>query len=164
MVIDEADRLLSQNFQDWLVHVLAPFQSTVVRKHFAYQPLHKMLFSATLTNNPQKLSSLHLNQPLFFCASQVYNYSMPDTLSQFQITCDDLSHKPLVMAHLLGEHKLESSLCFVSSVDSAHRLCVLLQAMGGDGIAEYSSNLAQDQREQMIADFNNKKLRLYELS
>ncbi len=164
-MIDEADRLLAQNFQDWLGHVLQPFQSsqTLIRKHLGMQHIHKMLFSATLTNNPQKLSSLELKNPIFFCASQVFNYSMPATLTQYRLECDDLSHKPLVVAYLMQHYQLRSTLCFVSSVDSTHRLCLLLKAMLGEGVAEYSSNLTQEQREQMINDFNNQKLRLYDL-
>ncbi|KAF9230584.1 P-loop containing nucleoside triphosphate hydrolase protein [Melanogaster broomeanus] len=99
LVIDEADRLLSQSFQDWLVQVLAAihhripsedvFESPSNDPHLVpsngslapafLRPLsevdvserkepscQKLLFSATLTRDPGKLTSLGLREPKYF--------------------------------------------------------------------------------------------------
>jgi ATP-dependent RNA helicase DDX51/DBP6 len=99
-VIDEADRLLAQSFQDWLAQVLAATQpsprfvpettetNTLVPLCDSLAPallhlhrevdLHtdidekkdpscqKLLFSATLTNDPGKLAALDLRNPKYF--------------------------------------------------------------------------------------------------
>ena len=108
-VIDEADRLLAQSFQDWLAHVLAAtrpqynYQKPAHKEDDEYpqvsQPLstlrpdglapsfldrlpqphfpsffleqkatscQKLLFSATLTRDPGKISALELRNPKYF--------------------------------------------------------------------------------------------------
>jgi ATP-dependent RNA helicase DDX51/DBP6 len=121
LVIDEADRLLNQSYQDWVAKVLeaaykqqrgdvavhvgiaasssssssssssgssssaqlaVTLQPTTVRGRpaaaegrvrgaiAATQPMRKLLFSATLTNNPQKLASLGLANPIFYTARE----------------------------------------------------------------------------------------------
>ena len=42
--------------------------------------LHKLLFSATLTNNPKKIAALRLNNPHFFSATSTGLYKMPEKL------------------------------------------------------------------------------------
>jgi ATP-dependent RNA helicase DDX51/DBP6 len=123
-VIDEADRLLAQSFQDWLAQVLAP--TRLAQPHTAQQhqileattpaPRHvelcsssipyadglaptfvhlhsksdfrtdiderkvsscqKLLFSATLTRDPDKVAALELRDPKYFVVqSQVEEHS-----------------------------------------------------------------------------------------
>ena len=93
LVVDEADRLLNQSYQDWLNKVQEAADATLttttttttttigdaVQPHDALSrrfnprhplsvqptdvPLQKLLFSATLTRNPSKLAALHLIRP-----------------------------------------------------------------------------------------------------
>eukprot|EP00742_Colponemidia_sp_Colp-10_P006189 GILJ01006627.1.p1 GENE.GILJ01006627.1~~GILJ01006627.1.p1 ORF type:complete len:667 (+),score=126.45 GILJ01006627.1:54-2003(+) len=140
LVIDEADRLLSQSYQDWVSKVLqavdekhnpvlrqvtpcGPYDLQPVSWHSKEQDsvskdswmsvgvalgsatLKKMLFSATMTTNPQKLTSLSLNRPLFFAAaSSDGRYVTPVQLEQYMIECD-LGHKPLILLHLISKLK-----------------------------------------------------------
>ncbi|KAL7409670.1 P-loop containing nucleoside triphosphate hydrolase protein [Mrakia frigida] len=91
LIIDEADRLLTQSFQDWLQVVLAKTRSTSSSK--VEQGLggvgvlggriggeavgfegeleqvsqcQKLLFSATLTRDPSKIAALKLHDPQYF--------------------------------------------------------------------------------------------------
>ena len=76
LVIDEADRLMNQNYQGWLDVVynhINPYTtlypSVIHRPNFApsiQKRCRKMLFSATLTRNPEKLDSLKLQNPIFY--------------------------------------------------------------------------------------------------
>ncbi|KAJ6468402.1 DEAD-domain-containing protein [Mycena sanguinolenta] len=100
LVIDEADRLLAQSFQEWLVQVLAatrppshesPFPDRLPQHHDAVAPAfrsllpyadvpsitdykepscQKLLFSATLTRDPGKLAALELRDPKYFVVQE----------------------------------------------------------------------------------------------
>ncbi|KAJ7221014.1 P-loop containing nucleoside triphosphate hydrolase protein [Mycena haematopus] len=100
LVIDEADRLLAQSFQEWLVQVLAatrppshqsPFPDGLLQHHDAVAPAfrsllpyadipsftdckesscQKLLFSATLTRDPGKLAALELRDPKYFVVQE----------------------------------------------------------------------------------------------
>ncbi|KAF7312084.1 ABC protein [Mycena indigotica] len=100
LVIDEADRLLAQSFQDWLAQVLAATRppsdlvlkhKEIPRRHDAVAPAfrsllpypvlpsimdrresscQKLLFSATLTRDPGKLAALDLRDPKYFIVQE----------------------------------------------------------------------------------------------
>lgn len=193
LVIDEADRLLMQSYQDWLHKVLnathikkegsildlngqkifdyvtnRPSYSTMNTTHIHQNSvLQKLLFSATLTKNPQKISSLKLNNPMFFTSTeQSYSYKIPETVQQFVIVCNE-DKKPLCIFHLLSEMEEKQILCFTGSVESTHRLCLFLKHMNTEikreghkdplEIIEYSSNLTQHERNKIINDFKQGK-------
>ncbi|KAK1328221.1 hypothetical protein QTO34_011788 [Cnephaeus nilssonii] len=85
LVIDEADRMIDSMHQSWLPRVVAAaFPGEGAKDPFALlqrrqpqvvtaastcrpqMPLQKLLFSATLTQNPEKLQQLGLHQPWLF--------------------------------------------------------------------------------------------------
>jgi ATP-dependent RNA helicase DDX51/DBP6 len=182
LVIDEADRLLDQNFQDWLPKVLksaegklpdglpfAPVSDTVTfRENKAAldsifglncwaTPLRKMLFSATLTKNPAKLAQLKLNNPRFLSVSADHSkYTVPDELEEFMVVAED-GEKVHALLYLLQEKSFCRALCFTKSVDSTDKLCSLLQACmtnQTDRICSFSSDLSPAQRTQILEKFN----------
>ena len=63
---------------------------------------------------------------------------MPSTLSERFVQCTD-GNKPLVLHRLIstGDHK--TMLIFSASLEHTHRLCLVLQHMGVEGVAEISS-------------------------
>ena len=137
--------------------------------------LRKLLFSATLTKDPQKLSSLGLVNPKHYDAhhlkggskSGTQRYSMPPGLAEFTVECT-AEQKPLVLVALLLEQlqlsddKTGIVVVFTSSLDSTHRLVRLLQLMwlsAGIGeqtaICEFSSALNQKQRSALMQRCNS---------
>lgn len=75
MVIDEADKMMDHIKQDWLAQVEGavycngrptPGALTVANTRQFQIPLQKLLFSATLSQNPDKLQQLNLFQPKLF--------------------------------------------------------------------------------------------------
>ncbi|EJD53343.1 DEAD-domain-containing protein [Auricularia subglabra TFB-10046 SS5] len=107
LVIDEADRLLTQSFQDWLARVLSaitppstpsstlpsrpvapsflphPFASagSNLRPDFEPPPrpsCQKMLLSATLTRDPGRLAALGLHHPQYFVVSSSGGAAAPE--------------------------------------------------------------------------------------
>jgi ATP-dependent RNA helicase DDX51/DBP6 len=134
--------------------------------------LRKLLFSATLTKDPQKLASLGLVNPKHYDAHHVNSqrgvssqrYSMPVALSEFSVECT-AEQKPLVLLSLLldqlqngtGTSTKSIAVVFTSSLDSTHRLLRLLQLLWGSAgygdpssVAEFSSALNQHQRTKLM--------------
>eukprot|EP00536_Pseudo-nitzschia_multiseries_P003421 jgi/Psemu1/252649/estExt_Genewise1Plus.C_530017 len=159
LVIDEADRLLSQSYHGWIQRVLdcvhapptPPSRSidgnivpndddTItldpITHHNIFQQiqLRKLLYSATLTKDPQKLSSLRLVNPKYFSAHDLKRrqaaammghnresstdetggneklegslYRMPEQLKECTVECT-AEQKPIVLLALLLERLQE---------------------------------------------------------
>ena len=202
LVIDEADRLMNQSYQNWVERVVSATSTGPehIRSTFRKTPncdkisplddfdpvswrreernadqqsiisfdlnsfidvsvcrpvqLRKLLFSATLTKDPKKLTSLGLVNPKQFDAHQLnvmnfcgdsnmsnpkdmLRYSLPEGLSESMIECT-AQQKPLVLlAAILEQEKLDEEIdlldgivvVFSSSKDSTHRLTRLLQLL-----------------------------------
>lgn len=132
-------------------------------------PLRKMLFSATLTQDPQKLAVLGLNNPKHFDANRLKrmdhneadddkpsalkagSYSLPAGLTEKLVECT-AEQKPLVLLALLLEYlqvsdrakrSSELIIVFTSSVDSTHRLTRLLQLLWEGGGFGKSNEIAE---------------------
>ena len=68
LVIDEADRVLRQTYQGWLplvnrTVVTGTFHTSLGDRGASRRRLKKLLFSATLTQDPGRLAGLHLKAP-----------------------------------------------------------------------------------------------------
>lgn len=160
LVLDEADRSMEDIKHNWLDQVnkavygnqpgpgpLTPANVTMFR-----QPFQKLLFSATLSQNPEKLQQLGLFQPKLFTSVVTNNsagvgsssvdlisqkegefvgkYTTPHELTEQFIECSP-AIKPLLMLYFLHKLCFRQVLCFVNTQESAHRLYLLLQQFGG---------------------------------
>jgi ATP-dependent RNA helicase DDX51/DBP6 len=93
------------------------------------------------------------------------NFTVPAGLSEYTVRCKTRT-KPLALIALLRDQKSELvggggelSVVFCSSVDSAHRLCRLLQLMGDVGTAvELSSALSAKQRARLLNSASSGKV------
>ncbi|XP_056387180.1 ATP-dependent RNA helicase DDX51 [Hyla sarda] len=192
LVIDEADRMIDTMSQDWLPQVISAVYKVEPRDHemfFARKipgvptaenygqlqiPLQKLLFSATLTHNPEKLQKLGLYQPRLF--TSIYkkpklstteeqepptseNFSFPDGLTHYYIPCN-LNSKPLILLHFLLTLHFSRVLCFTNSRESSHRLFLLIKLFGGINVAEFSSRLSPGERKKTLKEFEQGKLQL----
>lgn len=160
IVIDEADRIMDSVFHNWLYHLDAHVR-TVSNQLLSGQsaPLcynelettlmkspHKLLFSATLSQDPEKLQNLRLFQPKLFTSvlsnfaefrnndaigatnrnsdvnrsDFIGKFTTPAELTEkFCITESRL--KPLTLFCLIKEHAWTKFLCFTNSVESSGR-------------------------------------------
>ncbi|XP_044145596.1 ATP-dependent RNA helicase DDX51 [Bufo gargarizans] len=193
LVIDEADRMIDTMSQDWLPQVISAAYKLEPRDHgsvFARKmpgvptaanygqlqlPLQKLLFSATLTHNPEKLQKLGLYQPRLF--TSIYkqpksnttddqtrpatseNFSLPQGLTHYYIPCN-LNSKPLILLHFLLTLRFSRVLCFTNSKESSHRLFLLIKLFGGISVAEFSSRLSPGERKKTLKEFEQGKLQL----
>ncbi|OBT62254.1 hypothetical protein VE03_08069 [Pseudogymnoascus sp. 23342-1-I1] len=119
LVIDEADKLLDQSFQQWLETVMA---SLTARETAAPSQLRskdritKVVLSATMTRDIGLLSQLKLNKPKFVVLEgnenmkagegQVDALNLPDTLHESAIKIDQEGLKPLYLLEVLKRNGL----------------------------------------------------------
>ncbi|XP_019617802.1 PREDICTED: ATP-dependent RNA helicase DDX51-like [Branchiostoma belcheri] len=208
LVIDEADRMLDQIKQDWLAKVTRavyegqgsedkpgipmslwagvlggrtePGPLTAANAAKMQQPLQKLLFSATLSQNPEKLQQLNLFHPRLFTSvvrhgqrkqetaspgalqdkgTFVGKFTTPAGLKEYTVSCT-AADKPLVVLHLLLNQKFQHVLCFTGSLESTHRLYLLAKLFGGVTVAEFSSNLPPERRTKILTKFRTGKIQL----
>lgn len=132
----------------------------------------KLLFSATLSQDPEKLEKLSLFQPkLFACTEQTEHteteenvpshvvggkYVTPAELTEKYIT-SSLNLKPLVLYQFIKSESLTKTLIFTHSAESSHRLAVLLKQLFENTlcIEEVSASLDGKLRSAVINRFSN---------
>ena len=187
LVVDEADRLLSEDYSNWIAETLNSVEPTIQNTSFTKSPLiaascmqtstclRKFLFSATLTQNPEKLASLRLHLPLLITtAPPVLNrdieckdedtveetrYTLPESLEEEMAVVEE-DEKPLVLLYLMLVKNYSGVLCFTKSVEATHRLHLLIKSFGSISTAEFSSSLNEVQRKGVIRDFSSGKINL----
>lgn len=133
------------------------------------------MFSATLSQDPEKLQRLSLFQPKLFTSvveetdkseqteSAVFigKYTTPKELTEKYIICS-MDLKPLVLYKLIENENLTKTLIFTHSVESAHRLVILLRSLFGQRrkVEEISSNLELKTRNEILKNFTESNVDL----
>ncbi|GMI82215.1 RNA helicase 1 [Hibiscus trionum] len=188
LVVDETDRLLRESYQSWLPTVLQLTQSnneslfplanlfcsstfgslkTIRRsgvergfKGKSHPRLVKMVLSATLTQDPSKLSQLNLHHPLLLTTGK-RRYQLPEKLESYKLICEP-NLRPLYLVALLQELGEEKCIVFTSSTESTHRLCTLLNLFGDLSIKikEYSGLQPQSLRSKTLKSFREGKVQV----
>ena len=126
LVIDEADRLLDENFQQWVEIVMTTLENsrpstrdrllTELWLRPERRKIQKIILSATMTKDISKLSSLRLWRPKFVAVegAETFNVSdgpgrisggqgceLPTTLGEYAVPVGDGLEKPLYFLRLL---------------------------------------------------------------
>ncbi|ODQ67389.1 P-loop containing nucleoside triphosphate hydrolase protein, partial [Nadsonia fulvescens var. elongata DSM 6958] len=157
LVIDEADRLLNQSFQEWVDVIINAIEkntntntnttnnetnnsanndsiiSTIDRRWKT--SVQKLIYSATLTRDPGKLSGLKIHEPkvIIVADNDIMNdkeFTVPESLSENLVPIKSSSVKPLHLFELIWQENLTSDvLIFTNSNESAARLTRLLNIM-----------------------------------
>jgi len=161
LVVDEADRLLRQRYNDWLSKIWSIHDGTNVLK---------FIVSATLTRDPSKLDALRLHAPRFVTfVQEEHKYKLPTTLEETKIVVADRD-KPAALCTLLMNNLCHSKdagcIVFVSAVETASILTRLLNCIesrydagigGGNPhdtkIVEYSAATPPKDRETVLSEF-----------
>ncbi|KAJ5126498.1 hypothetical protein N7448_007277 [Penicillium atrosanguineum] len=132
LVIDEADRLLNESFQDWVDVVMGSLDSRQAPETFgpcgkflsdmklsmAAKPPRKVILSATMTRDISKLNSLRLANPKMVVVGAENtseatdlsadradaSYDLPPTLHEYMVPVAEGAHKPIYLLHLLESH------------------------------------------------------------
>jgi len=169
-------------FQNWLYHLdshvkettdqllagtQAPLCYAELQSSFGKQP-HKLLFSATLSQDPEKLQNLRLFQPRLFTTvftmpvikdingedtnpetnpdqgQFVGKYTTPAELTE-QFCVTELRLKPLTLFALVEKYQWKRFLCFTNSTVQASRLTFVMTSLferTTTKVAELSGNLS----------------------
>lgn len=177
LVIDEADRAT-----EWLQylpepHSRAPILTLGNMRSSKIIPAQKLLFSATLSQDPEKLNRLGLFQPKLFttvvtdkdtdinldkiAGDFVGRYTSPGELTELAVECSSY-YKPIVLHQLLTRHDvIPKTLVFTNSGQTAHRLALLMQLLLSERnvvVGELSAQLASKQRENVLSKFANAEI------
>lgn len=176
LVIDEADRLLNQSFQNWslvLTNKIDEQQKRDISERWSLK-VQKLVFSATLTTDAGKLSNLNFYKPRLIIVNdteQLVNemFSVPSLLSEFIIHYGVAKNslKPLILAKFLAsQKKLSNVLIFTKSNESCIRLSKLLQIIM-DAFSMLinvafinSTNNRTSIRARILRDFSNQKINI----
>lgn len=120
LVVDEADRLLNQSFQEWVDVVMNAIDSTTKNSDsnstLLYEnwrrSVQKLIFSATLTRDPEKMANLRIRNPQVYVVGGInadagvdvndrMEFMVPDTLTERLVPIKQASLKPLRLMQLL---------------------------------------------------------------
>ncbi|CAO1405876.1 unnamed protein product [Diamesa tonsa] len=201
LVIDEADNAMSQMHNDWYYHFIQhlEIENELQSNRLSYKDLmglinedgeykipQKLLFSATLSQDPEKINIFNLFQPKLFTTADnkeelmlykakklqqltnqaedqrgnfVGKYTTPAELTeQFCIT--EYKLKPLTLFGLIKKNNWKRFLCFTNTVDASHRLSFVLQTLCGKDtvIEELSSLLPIKTRQKVLQKFSEGKV------
>lgn len=168
LVVDEADRLLDQSFQEWLPQLLNSLKRSDDDNTYGWGcEVQKLLFSATLTTNPAKIAPLNLHRPLYLTlASESHaNLVTPATLKELMVVFEGAEEmKPAVLVEVLekilpgvaGLKGSERVLCFTKSVTSTHRLTKLLGALcPALRVSAFHGHLSPVARQDLLRAFSS---------
>ncbi|ODQ77715.1 hypothetical protein BABINDRAFT_26411, partial [Babjeviella inositovora NRRL Y-12698] len=178
LVIDEADRLLNQSFQNWAETLISTIdrdqgnKNTITNKKWV-PPLTKMIFSATLTTDAGKLTGLKFQQPRILVVNDSHElvnemFTVPKALTEYTVrlsSSSQIGFKPLLLLKLLYSNpKLRSNvLVFTKSNESSIRLTRLLQILatkhfsfsaGPLSIQYVNSTISTAARTKILAQFS----------
>lgn len=175
LVMDEADRLMNQHYQGWIdilyksisedqdklsdVSITAKCEKD--RKPLMKRRVQKLLFSATLTRNAEKIEKLKLFDPLYIALSvdTLVRFSLPSTLSE-EYCVVSATQKPLLLLNMLVNQPIKGTLIFVKSVQAVSRLATLIEASLGAldssiKIAPLSSSQTPAERRKLVERFQS---------
>lgn len=175
LVIDEADRLLNQSFQNWCNILLSKIDHNINIAEQWRLPVQKLIFSATLTTDAGKLASLKFKKPRLIIVNDQHElvnemFSVPPTLLEYKLHfgVSKSSIKPLILARfLISQKKLSNVLIFAKSNESSLRLAKLLELLlqrlvGGDINVAYmnSTNNRTSVRAKILKEFSTQKINI----
>ncbi|RZF43907.1 hypothetical protein LSTR_LSTR007243 [Laodelphax striatellus] len=182
VVVDEADRVIDNVKNDWLYHLENHLLAAGIKRIPALtldtlnsDPVRpqKLLFSATMTQDPEKLKLLNLFQPRLFTSSldsanetkngggkddNAGDLVLPAELQQKWLSCSHEQLKPLILYHVLATEGWRGVLCFTHYTDATRRLARLLSLICAAcrlqlTVDEISSEVSFEQRNRIVAEF-----------
>lgn len=147
LILDEADKMLDMGFAEDIERII----SYLPRKR------QTLLFSATMPNKIRNLAEKILVKPVEIALS----ISKPaEGVAQHVYLSDD-STKNALLKHVLNERPdYASIIIFTSQKSKVHEIVYFLRKAGFKATEGVSSNLEQDQREEVLRGFRSRRIRI----
>jgi len=120
LVMDEADRMLSMDFEAELNQILEVVPDST-------QGRRTMLFSATMTSKVQKLQRASLSDPVRIEVAT--KFQTPKKLLQSYVFIP-AKYKDVYLTYLINEHAGKSILVFGATCNNVQRLALMLRNLG----------------------------------
>jgi ATP-dependent RNA helicase RhlE len=146
LVLDEADRMLDMGFIHDIKRIVA-----MLRKE-----RQTLFFSATMPQEITRLADQMLRDPVRVAVTP--QASTVDRVEQRVILTDKAS-KPALLAEVLKTEKTDRVLVFTRTKHGADKVVRALQK-GGFAAEAIHGNKSQNQRERVLGDFRDGKLRI----
>ena len=160
IVVDEADRLLRQQYHNWVKYLELFTNNSIIKKRIL-----KIIVSATLTRDPSKLDKLNLVNPRFISSgSKDQSYSLPKKLKEYKLVCPVSFKLHTLLALILkikGDNlKNKQIIIFTSTVEITHRLTNFLKEIYRMNYisyipVEYSSKISEISRINSLNKFTS---------
>jgi len=143
LVLDEADRMLDMGFQEDLLHI--------IRKLPAQR--QTLLFSATMPSKIRQFAQKLLKDP------QQVNIATSSPAEGILQQCYRVydENKNALLVDILKNGEYKSVIAFASTKEKVKRLDLDLKKTGLK-VKAFHSDLKQDERQQILLDFKNRKL------
>ena len=146
LVLDEADRMLDMGFYDDIMRIA---KSLPIKRQ-------TLLFSATMPNKIRELANKLLNKPKSISLA----ISKPAKgITQYAYMCHDNQKVKLIKEIINSKKDMNHILIFASSIKSVREITRTLNKINMN-TSEMHSGLSQEQREENIRNFKNKKIRI----
>lgn len=158
LVVDEADKLLAQTYQDWIPTVM-PLLSTNERPGAREFPdsnkngVRKVVLSATMTRDLTLLNGLKLSRPKLVVLSDTVAHSevehvLPSQLEETAIKTRNVDLKPLYLVDLLNsEHMAPVKASDADDVEMKDAEADDMSAAESDSSASDSDDSSSDESE-----------------
>ncbi|CAJ2657868.1 DEAD-box ATP-dependent RNA helicase 10-like [Trifolium pratense] len=141
LVLDEADRLLNEDFETQLNEIL----------EFIPSKRRTFLFSATMTKKVRKIQRMCLRDPVKVEVSS--KYSTVDTLKE-HCCFVPAKHKNCYLVYILIEMTGSTAMVFTRTCDSSRLLASILTKLGLKAIA-INGNMSQSKRLEALEQFKS---------
>ncbi len=122
LVLDEADKLLSMNFEEALDKII----------EFLPKNRNTFLFSATMTNKVSKLQRACLVNPVKVEVSNSKHQTVNTLVQKYMFFPQ--KYKESYLVHLINENIRKSTIIFTMTCKSAMRICLLLRNLGFEAV------------------------------
>lgn len=173
LVVDEADRLVGQSFQNWtkLLQEVVPTPTHANVGQIWRRPPQRLIFSATLTRDPAKLAELQVSMvptkpKLFIVGNEDLDgndeFALPQQLTERLLVCSGIFNKPLALVNELissGHLRYNKTVVFVRNNESASRLSRLIELVSSNVFGfpiranKCSGEMRVQERKKILKEF-----------